>query len=135
MWLAGCSSYSHNDAGLSIDDDIYSVCNETIRQQIDQIASREVNKKESPGVAVAFQLHGGEIVFINYGYTQNNGSQKISEHSLFAIGSITKGFTAEYMAMLVQNGFFMWNTKLSELDMDARIQLRSATPAKSGNLS
>lgn len=119
--LMGCSSYSHNDAGPIIADDFYAVCQESMQQQLIEIVNHEVNQNQIPGIAIAFQLHGGEVVFLNHGYTQSVGSQKISEHSFFAIGSITKGFTAEYMAMLVQNGLFEWSDKLSELDLDVEL--------------
>ncbi len=115
LFLFGCSSYSSNDIGPVIDNEMDSACHASIAQQINELAVPLINKKQTPGIAIALQYNGGDIQFFNYGRTSSLGGEKITEHSLFAIGSLTKGFTAEYAAMLVDEHLFSWQSPLSEL--------------------
>ena len=55
---------------------------------------RRVFHKINPGVAVAVLYPDQSVKYYNFGYLGNEGTQKVDEHTLFEIGSITKTFTA-----------------------------------------
>lgn len=113
--FAGCSSYSINPLDPSINLALQHACHDPVKQQVDGLAAALMKENASPGLAIALQIHGGEPQFFNYGYTDTTHSHQITEHSLFAVGSITKGFTAEYTAMEVARGVITWNETLNNV--------------------
>ena len=62
-----------------------------------------------PGVAVAV-IQGDEITYAGgFGVKQIGGTDPVDEHSIFAVGSTSKAFTAAAMAMLVDEGKVSWD--------------------------
>ena len=64
-----------------------------------------------PGIAAAF-YYKGVPYFINFG--QANEQTKVTEHTIFEIGSITKSFTATLLAYEVVKGTMKLNGQLSD---------------------
>lgn len=67
-----------------------------------------------PGLAVA--IVRGEEVLLNkgYGVLENGGTQPVNEHTLFAIASNSKAFTAAALAILVDEGKLRWDDPVSQ---------------------
>lgn len=62
-----------------------------------------------PGMAVAV-VKDDEIIYARgFGVTERGGSEPVDEHTLFAIASTTKAFTAAAIGMLVQDGLIDWD--------------------------
>ncbi|MFW5951593.1 MAG: serine hydrolase, partial [Gemmatimonadota bacterium] len=69
---------------------------------------------EVPGLAVAI-VKGDEVVFARgYGVRDLRTGGEVDEHTLFAIASNTKAFTAAALAILVDEGELSWDDRVRE---------------------
>lgn len=82
---------------------------------LDSYARRVMETFETPGMVVAIAEQGRPGVVRSYGVRRMGEPTKVDEHSLFAIGSTTKAFTAALLAMLVDEGKLTWDTKVSDV--------------------
>jgi len=57
-----------------------------------------------PGVAVAVALPGGRTVTVNAGVADRRTGRPVTDDTLFAIGSVTKPFTAALLVRLAERG-------------------------------
>jgi CubicO group peptidase (beta-lactamase class C family) len=65
-----------------------------------------------PGFAVAI-VKNGELVFAKgYGVRELGKRERVNEHTLFAIASNTKAFTAAALALLVDEGKIGWDDRV-----------------------
>jgi CubicO group peptidase (beta-lactamase class C family) len=67
-----------------------------------------------PGLAVAIVKDGRTVFARGYGVRDMRGSDAVDEHTLFAIASNTKAFTAAALAMLVDEGRLRWDDRVRE---------------------
>ena len=65
-----------------------------------------------PGIGMAIVKDGKVILCRGYGVKTVSKSDPVTEHSLFAIGSVTKSFTSSMIAMLVDEGKMEWDEPL-----------------------
>lgn len=73
---------------LSIINIVYADCS-----LIDKDVKSFINKNEINGVAIVL-MHGSDIEYCNYGYSDLAKKNKITKNTIFEIASITKTFTA-----------------------------------------
>lgn len=67
-----------------------------------------------PGLSVAI-VHDGEVVLEKgYGVARAGQSQPVDAHTLYAIASNTKAFTAAALAMLVDEGRLSWDDRVRD---------------------
>ncbi|GAB1151590.1 MAG: class C beta-lactamase [Shewanella algae] len=66
---------------------------QSITDEVDQQAGMLMEKYHIPGIAIAISI-GGEQHFYHYGMADVNAGIKVSRHTLFELGSISKTFTA-----------------------------------------
>jgi len=67
-----------------------------------------------PGLAIAI-VKGDSVVFIKgYGTRTMSTQQPVDDHTLFAIGSASKAFTATLVAMYVDEGKMRWDAPATE---------------------
>lgn len=64
---------------------------------------------ELPGLAIAVVKDDEVIYARGFGVTELGGSTPVDEHTLFAIASTTKAFTAAALGMLVDQGKMKWD--------------------------
>lgn len=109
IWLIG-AVFLFSGAGACLADEIPSA-------QVEQIVSAAVlpvmAEYNVPGMAVAITLRGERHCFY-YGLAAKDSGQKITEDTLFEIGSVSKTFTATLAAWAQERG------ALSLSDMAAR---------------
>ena len=67
-----------------------------------------------PGLAVAVVKDGEVVLAKGYGVRDMRGSEPVDEHTLFAIASNTKAFTAAALAMLVDEGKLSWDDRVRD---------------------
>ncbi len=82
---------------------------------LDRYARKVMETFATPGMVVAIAEQGRPSVVRSYGVRRMGEPAKVDEHSLFAIGSTTKAFTAALLAMLVDEGKLTWDTKVSDV--------------------
>ena len=67
-----------------------------------------------PGLSVAI-VHGGDVVLEKgYGVARLGTDQAVDEHTLYAIASNTKAFTAALLAQLVDEGRLRWDDRVRD---------------------
>src|SRR6266568_2159258 len=75
----------------------------------DDYVTKAIKDWEVPGLAIAI-VRDDRIVFAKgYGVRELGKSPVVDEHTLFAIGSSSKAFTAASIAMLVDEGKLKWD--------------------------
>jgi CubicO group peptidase (beta-lactamase class C family) len=67
-----------------------------------------------PGLAVAIVKDGRTVLARGYGVRDMRDTAAVDEHTLFAIASNTKAFTAAALAMLVDEGRLRWDDRVRE---------------------
>lgn len=67
-----------------------------------------------PGLAVAIVKDGETVFARGYGVRELGGNAAVDEHTLFAIASNSKAFTAAALAMLVDEGRISWDDRVRE---------------------
>lgn len=78
---------------------------------VDGIIQPVLNKYRIPGMAVAV-LKDGKAHFFNYGVANRESGQRVSEQTLFEIGSVSKTLTATLGAYAVVKGGFELDDKV-----------------------
>ncbi len=81
-------------------------------QDFDTYADSARNTFNVPGIAVAIVKDGKVVFEQGYGLREIGKPEKVDAHTLFAIASNTKAFTAAALQMLAEQG---------KVDMDARV--------------
>ena len=112
---SGCASLSSNRIDTSPQSALLASCHIPLQQQIDTLANALVDSHKTPGVVVAVLTADRQRHIYSYGVTGGEPGTVINGDTLFAVGSITKGFTAESLALLVARGELHWEDTLGEL--------------------
>ncbi|GAK95268.1 beta-lactamase [Nonlabens ulvanivorans] len=90
-----------------------TIAQEVDLKELDAYISKTVNDWGIPGVSVGI-VKDGEIVFEKgYGVMEIGKGKSPDEHTLYAIASNTKAFTAAIIAQLVEEGKLNWMIKYS----------------------
>jgi beta-lactamase class C len=92
----------------------YANC-DTIEHQSTQL----MQKNKINGMAIAI-INQGDAQFCNYGYTSTNHKNKINEHTLFEIASISKTFTATLAGIATAQGVFDLQKPISDYVSDLK---------------
>lgn len=84
-------------------------------RHIDPMIARYMQHKQVTGMIVAVIQHNGPVEFHCYGITDDKQRYPITPDTLFALGSLSKGVTAEVTALLVNEGKLRWQDTLETL--------------------
>ena len=84
-----------------------------------------------PGAAVAIVGPEGPLLLEGYGVANRDTGAPVTPDTRFAIGSITKGFTATLIATYVDEGLLAWDRPVAEVLPDFRV----ADPVASESLT
>ncbi len=85
------------------------------RLSVDTFVSHYMREKQVSGMVVAIIHRNGPAEFHCYGVTDEKQRYPIAPQTLFALGSLSKGVTAEVVTMLVNEGRLHWNDTLQTL--------------------
>lgn len=81
-------------------------------QQLDSLVEKTRQTFNVPGIALAI-IHDGKVIHSKgYGVRSIANQKPVDEHTLFAIASNSKAFTAAALAMLVDEEKLEWDTKV-----------------------
>jgi CubicO group peptidase (beta-lactamase class C family) len=82
---------------------------------VDDLAQPLIDSGQTPGIVIGVLTADGQKQVFGYGVTgQPNGKQPDGS-TLFAVGSLSKGFLADVAALLVQDGTLSWDGNLEQL--------------------
>lgn len=82
---------------------------------VDELVTEYMQSKQVSGMVVAVIQHDGPAKFYCYGVTDAKNRHPITPDTLFALGSLSKGMTAEVTTELVNEGRLHWNDTLETL--------------------
>ncbi|MFT3890599.1 MAG: serine hydrolase domain-containing protein [Anaerolineales bacterium] len=85
-----------------------------LEREIDRFVDQAMQTWNVPGLALAIVKDDEILVAKGYGIREMNKPETTDEHTLFAIGSNTKAFTATAMGLLVQDGKVKWDDPVTE---------------------
>lgn len=74
-----------------------------------------------PGMALAIVQNDSVIFAKGFGVKVKGGSDPVTPHTIFQIGSTTKAFTAALIAMLVDEGKIKWKDRVTDYVPDFRM--------------
>ncbi len=101
-------------------------------QDLDALAAEAMSDWKVPGVAIAIVQDGKVIYAKGYGYRDIDKKLPVTTETLFAIGSISKSFTALNFAILNDQGKADWDQPvrryLPEFEMYDPVASEQATP-------
>lgn len=86
-----------------------------LQAEVDSLAQPLVDEIRTPGIVVGVLTADGQKHFFGYGVTDRLSGKKPDGNTLFAVGSLSKGFLADIAALLVQDGVLSWNDSLESL--------------------
>jgi CubicO group peptidase (beta-lactamase class C family) len=88
----------------------------------DEFVAEVMKEAKVPGLAVAV-VHDGQVI-LSKGYGQRNVAEQlpVTSQTLFAIGSITKSFTAAGLGMLVDEGQLDWDQPVRKWLADFQVK-------------
>ena len=72
-------------------------------------------KCDIPGVAIGIVQNGHVVLEQGFGVRNIETQEKVTPETLFMLGSVTKSLTTCMMAKLIDEGFFNWDTPVTEL--------------------
>jgi CubicO group peptidase (beta-lactamase class C family) len=78
-------------------------------QGFDAYITKAMQEWKVPGLAIAVVKNDSVIFIKGYGTRALGTQQPVDDHTLFAIGSVSKAFTATLVAMLVDEGKMRWD--------------------------
>ncbi len=87
----------------------------SLRAQVDALAQPLIEGKRTPGIVVGVLSADGRKQVFGYGVSDALGSATPDGDTLFAVGSLSKGFVGNLAAMLVQDGLLSWDDSLAQL--------------------
>ncbi|WP_414630043.1 serine hydrolase domain-containing protein [Enterobacter kobei] len=88
---------------------------ESLDGDVDSVVRHYMVQKSVPGMTVAVIHNHGSPQFYSWGVTDAVHLYPVRPDTLFALGSLSKGITAEVVACLVHEGQLNWNDTLATL--------------------
>ncbi|WP_416413241.1 serine hydrolase domain-containing protein [Pantoea sp. App145] len=110
--LSACGTLSQTSAPVS--DDVY-LSHVTLHENVDDMVRHYMQQKQVSGISIAIIHQRGAPQFYSFGITDAVHRYPITPDTLFALGSLSKGMTAEVIIELVNRGELHWNDTLATL--------------------
>lgn len=90
-------------------------------QDFERTFAEGMSENKIPGAAVAI-VKDGQIVFQKgFGVREKGKPQRVDEHTVFRLGSVSKGFASVLTAVLADQGIVDWGDPVSEYVEDFRL--------------
>lgn len=87
---------------------------ESLPAAVERLVRPVLDAHETPGLIVGVALPDGHRHFFAYGSGEIHGAP-LGPHTQFPIGSLTKGYVAALLAVLVDEGALHWDDTIAEL--------------------
>ena len=115
LCLAACSNLSTTDISQEDLDVAQNTQSLSLKENVDQLINPLIDDGHTPGVIVGVLLPNGDVQFFGYGVADEATGVKPSGDTLFAVGSLSKGFLGAITDKLVKDGVFSWDETLETL--------------------
>ena len=110
--LSGCGTLSQMSSPAGTQE---LLTHKSLDGDVDSVVRHYMAQKSVPGMTVAVIHNYGSPQFYSWGVTDAANRYPIGSNTLFALGSLSKGITAEVVACLVNEGRLSWDDNLSTL--------------------
>jgi CubicO group peptidase (beta-lactamase class C family) len=80
----------------------------------DEAVNRAIKLHAVPGVGIAIVKDGKVVLAKGYGVREKGKAEPVTENTLFAIGSVSKSFTAALAALYVDEGKLRWDARIQD---------------------
>ncbi len=90
--------------------------------EFDDYVQQSVDNEFSPGAAIAVVYRGSIVLLKGYGVKEAGKNEKIDAHTVFRLGSVSKGFASVLSGLLVNEGYFNWDDPMITYMPDFSIQ-------------
>ncbi|MFD9899221.1 class C beta-lactamase [Mesorhizobium sp. NPDC059025] len=101
---------------LQLGANAHAADNKDAERRLEQLVSKTVRplmkENDLPGMAVAITINGQQS-FFGYGVASRESGQKVTEKTIFEVGSVSKTFAATLAAYAVESGTFSLSEKAS----------------------
>ena len=115
LFLTGCGSLSTVETNASDLHPAHYLHGENLQSEVDSLVQPLINAKQTPGMVVGVLLPDGSTRFFGYGTINRPGGDTPNADTLFAIGSLSKGFLGAITELLVDEGVLSWEDTLGDL--------------------
>ncbi|KAA3614192.1 MAG: serine hydrolase [Calditrichaeota bacterium] len=87
---------------------------DTVLVKLNDYVKNLMEKTNTPGLAMAVVKDDETVYSKGFGKLEFDSNREVNENTLFAIGSISKSFTAACLAMLVEEEKINWDDKVQD---------------------
>jgi CubicO group peptidase (beta-lactamase class C family) len=87
----------------------------------DDYVTRTMKDWKDPGLAIGIIRNDSIVLMKGYGTRTNGKNEPVDEHTMFAIGSPSKAFTATLVAMMVDAGKMRWDDQATRYLPDLQL--------------
>lgn len=115
LLLTGCTDLATMEVDQSDSEAMRYARNGDLQTEVDSVVQPLVDRHVIPGAVVGVVLPDGSRHFFGYGVRDRDGGGKPDRDTLFAVGSLSKGFLGTITASLVEDGKISWNDTLGDL--------------------
>ncbi|MEN0107921.1 MAG: serine hydrolase domain-containing protein [Pseudomonas sp.] len=115
LLLCACGTLSRMPLESSNEPALRLAQSGNLQAEVDELARPMVDSGHTPGLMVGVLTADGQKHFYGYGVRDLPGSAAPDGQTLFAVGSLSKGFLGDLAALLVQDGTLHWNDRLEQL--------------------
>lgn len=112
LLLTACGTLSQTSAPVG--DKVY-LSHPTFNENVDDIVRHYMQQKQVSGISIAIIHQHNPPKFYSFGVTDAVHRYPITPDTLFALGSLSKGMTAEVIIELVDRGELHWDDTLATL--------------------
>lgn len=88
----------------------------------DHYLNNAVDSMISPGASVAVVYKGEIILLKGYGVKKEGENDTVDIHTVFRIGSVSKGFASVLTGMMVNEGYLEWDDKIKQYLPDFKVK-------------
>ncbi|TSJ54863.1 beta-lactamase family protein [Atlantibacter subterranea] len=110
--LSGCGTLSQMSSPAGTQE---LLTHESLDGDVDSVVRHYMAQKSVSGMTVAVIHNHGEPQYYSWGVTDETHRYPVRPDTLFALGSLSKGVTAEVVTCLVNEGRLSWDAKLATL--------------------
>ena len=86
----------------------------TYLEQFEQDFEEGLNEEQIPGAAVAIVKDGRVIFQKGFGVKERGTADDVDEHTVFRLGSVSKGFASVLTGVFVEEGVVSWDEPVSQ---------------------
>ncbi|PTQ68666.1 serine hydrolase [Pseudomonas sp. GV071] len=115
LLLCACGTLSRMPLDSSNEQALRLAQSGDLDREVNELAAPMVESGRTPGLVVGVLTADGHKHFYGYGVRDHDGGGKPDGHTLFAVGSLSKGFLGDIAALLVQDGVLHWDDRLEQL--------------------